>query len=81
MTPAGDRPSEQQEAVESGAGPRSGTEAAGTPGQESETPAPQFTPAGDEGTGRDRETDQVADPAGVEKPGDPEERAMRIENE
>jgi hypothetical protein len=72
MRPEERRPSEQQEDVQSGLQPDSSTV---------ESSAPQFTVPGSDGTGRDREHDETADPAGSEKSGNPEEKAMRIENE
>lgn len=83
MRPEARRPSEQQEDLESG--PQPGSSAAASEdgvGQSTVgSSAPQFTVPGSDGTGRDREHDETADPAGLEKSGDPEEKAMRIENE
>lgn len=76
------RPSEQQEDVESDLLSGSAVASDDRAGQATaESSAPQFTVPGSDGTGRDREHDEIADPVGSEKPGGPEENAMRIENE
>ncbi|SFB19856.1 hypothetical protein SAMN05216266_10665 [Amycolatopsis marina] len=72
-----ERPSEQQEGVESD---RAGGGASGAAVPE-ESVAPQFTMPGNDALEPDREQDEIAYPEGTQRSGAPEERAMRVENE